>query len=70
MIRTPPWEIDAIVQDIRFLAHHYDFRFYHVPRNINKLAHCIVRDACCNHLPCNWVASPSASVKSALDRLF
>ena len=41
----PPWEIEAIISDIRSLAFNYGFIFLFVPKSLNVIAHWIVRVA-------------------------
>ena len=65
----PPWEVEAIIRDIREMASLLGFVFKFVPRSCNCIAHFFVK-AALRGLPFyNWVSSPPAKLRLLLDRL-
>ncbi|KAF7139221.1 hypothetical protein RHSIM_Rhsim07G0138700 [Rhododendron simsii] len=63
---VPPWEVGAVVQDIRLLSQSGGFSFKWVKREANGLAHLVASYSLRSLLPRNWVASPPAFVDSIL----
>lgn len=65
----PPWKIETNIKDIHSIVGPLGFDFTFIPRNLNRLANCIVKLALGNELPCNWVSMAPTKVRSLLERL-
>ncbi|KAH7853442.1 hypothetical protein Vadar_002449 [Vaccinium darrowii] len=55
---VPPWEVRAVVLDIRHLAVKGAISFRWTRREANKAAHEVAALALRNLLPCNWIVYP------------
>ncbi|XP_028089296.1 uncharacterized protein LOC114289726 [Camellia sinensis] len=55
---VPPWEICAIIQDIRSLAHSGGLTFKWSPRVRNRAAHWVATACLHDYLPVHWVSQP------------
>lgn len=55
---VPPWDVAAIVLDIRDLAKASGIVFSWARQVANKAAHTVATSAKSGNLPCNWVACP------------
>ncbi|KAI8537679.1 hypothetical protein RHMOL_Rhmol09G0042900 [Rhododendron molle] len=63
----PPWEVAAVVLDIRELAKARGIIFSWARRTANKAVHTVAALAKSGNLPCNWVSSPPFSLLSVLE---
>ncbi|KAI8544640.1 hypothetical protein RHMOL_Rhmol08G0312200 [Rhododendron molle] len=63
---VPPWEVEAVVQDIRFMKQSGGISFKWVKREANGLAHVVASKSLRRLLPRNWVANPPSFVASIL----
>ncbi|KAI8536446.1 hypothetical protein RHMOL_Rhmol10G0257600 [Rhododendron molle] len=61
---APPWEVMAVVWDIRKLKLEEGISFAWIKREANGLAHAVAAEAIKGCLPVNSVSFPSSSVKS------
>ncbi|KAI8543151.1 hypothetical protein RHMOL_Rhmol08G0195200 [Rhododendron molle] len=59
-----PWDVAAVVLDIRQLCEEEDIKFAWIRRNANGLAHSVAGQAPKGLLPVNWVASPKDTTRS------
>ncbi|KAH7859991.1 hypothetical protein Vadar_007952 [Vaccinium darrowii] len=76
---VPPWQVCAVVHDIRHFAKEGKHLFRWVRRNANKVAHevaslALKKNIPCNSLkkniPCNWVVNPPLSLVTLLKNDF
>ena len=51
----PPWEIEAVIRDIKFLYLHLSLDWQFIPRSFNGIAHELASEALHGRLPFNWV---------------
>ncbi|KAM7465724.1 hypothetical protein LguiB_013286 [Lonicera macranthoides] len=65
----PPWDIEALVVDIRRFAVAFDFKFIFVRRYQNIIANSIVQAVLRDSLPCNSVSTVPSSIRRLLERL-
>lgn len=63
---VPPWDVRAVVLDIRHLATKGSISFRWVRRQANKAAHEVAALALRNSLPRNWSVNPPLSLISVL----
>ncbi|KAI8530759.1 hypothetical protein RHMOL_Rhmol11G0084200 [Rhododendron molle] len=64
---VPPWDVRALVLDIRQYAKEGAFIFKWVRRSANKVAHEVAPLALHRLLPCNWISNPPLSLVSVLN---
>lgn len=64
---VPPWNVRALVLDIRQYAKEGAFLFKWVCRSANKVAHEVASLALRSSLPCNWISNPPLSLVSVLN---
>ncbi|XP_028055940.1 uncharacterized protein LOC114260082 [Camellia sinensis] len=55
---VPPWELLALICDVRSLASHRSLVFRWCPRQANRAAHWVASAFFRNSLPLNWVTQP------------
>ncbi|KAI8567007.1 hypothetical protein RHMOL_Rhmol02G0087700 [Rhododendron molle] len=65
--KAPPWDVAAVVLDIRDLARASGIIFSWAHRTANKAAHTVAALAKSRNLPCNWVSSPPLSLFSVFE---
>lgn len=65
---VPPWEVMALVMDIRQIRQEADLKLVWARREANGLAHVVATMALKNLLPCNWVGSPPSFVSAIVAR--
>ena len=65
----PPWEYEAVIDDIRFLASDLNLSFSFVSRNANAVAYWVATE--CNRfgLPPNWYLTSDPRLTSMLAKL-
>ncbi|KAM7502004.1 hypothetical protein LguiB_000908 [Lonicera macranthoides] len=54
----PPWDIAAVVAEIRFLVIGKDWEWIFIPRVFNRVAHWVAKSVARGFIPPNWVSSP------------
>lgn len=52
----PPWEISAIISDIRQMAKQMHIKFSHTPQTCNRIAHWVASKAMQGSLDASWVS--------------
>ena len=62
----PPWEIEVVIKDIKFLSSNLSLVWQFIPRRFNSIAHELASEALQGHLPSNWFVAPPVG----LSRLF
>lgn len=62
----PPWEVAAVVMDIRQMKMEENIGFAWIRRTANELAHTVASMALRNLLPFSWVPTPPSFVLSVL----
>ncbi|KAI8553628.1 hypothetical protein RHMOL_Rhmol05G0030900 [Rhododendron molle] len=65
---VPPWEVSAVVWDIRKMREDLNIIFGWVKRTANKLAHVVAKKALKGLLPRDWVVLPPNFISSILAR--
>ncbi|KAI8524768.1 hypothetical protein RHMOL_Rhmol13G0174800 [Rhododendron molle] len=65
---VPPWEVMAVVGDIRKLKMEEGISFAWIKREANGLAHAVAAEAMTGCLPVNWMSFPSSFVMSIVSR--
>lgn len=68
--QDPPWDVMALVFDIRYFRNLLGLSFSWVRREANGLAHEVATSFKKGKLPLNWVSCPSPSILSLLARDF
>ncbi|KAL7189189.1 hypothetical protein ACSBR1_038949 [Camellia fascicularis] len=63
---VPPWEICAVIQDIRSLGHSGGLAFKWSPRVRNKAAHWVATACLHDYLPLHWVSQPPMALVGCL----
>lgn len=63
---TPPWQVAAVIEDVRFLAAMLSLKFHFIPRLCNAPAHWIAKQALYSALPLNWVCCPPCDLSSLM----
>ena len=53
---VPPWEVTALVQDIKKMGADFGVSFCFVPRNLNRAAHWVANQMSRGTLPPNWMS--------------
>lgn len=54
---NPPWEVAAMIADIRRLSLMLRIWWHFIPRSCNLMAHWVAKQSINGYLPVNWVAS-------------
>ncbi|XP_058189568.1 uncharacterized protein LOC131307174 [Rhododendron vialii] len=65
---VPPWDVRALVIDIRHFAKEGNLLFKWVRRAANRVAHKVAFLASRNSLPCNWIVNPPISLVPVLEK--
>ncbi|KAL7176319.1 hypothetical protein ACSBR2_029794 [Camellia fascicularis] len=63
---VPPWEICAVIQDIRSLAHSGGLAFKWSPRVRNRAIHWVATACLHDYLPLHWVSQPPMALVGCL----
>ncbi|KAI8535287.1 hypothetical protein RHMOL_Rhmol10G0162000 [Rhododendron molle] len=63
---VPPWEVFAVVMDIRKLVQQLNLKVEWVKRSANKIAHQVAAWASKGQLNPAWISTPSVSLLSLL----
>ena len=53
---VPPWEVAAVVHDIKKLGAEFGIHFFFVPRSFNRAAHWVANNMSRGLLPPNWMS--------------
>lgn len=69
-VSDPPWEVMALVFDVRHFRQQFRFGFSCINRVANDLAHEVASSARRGLLNPNWVSSPPSRVSSVLAIVF
>lgn len=62
----PPWDVAALILDIRKLAADFKLEFIHPPRAANCVAHWVIKALVNGSLPVNWVSMPPSPLEELL----
>ncbi|KAI8551674.1 hypothetical protein RHMOL_Rhmol06G0204500 [Rhododendron molle] len=65
---VPPWDVAAVVLDIRQLCEEEEIKCAWIKRSANGLAHSVAGQALKGLLLVNWVVSPSVAILSSVTR--
>lgn len=66
----PPWEVAAVVMDIRQMKREENIGFAWIRRSANELAHVVATKALRNLLPFSWVAASPSFISSVVEKEF
>ncbi|CAK9160253.1 unnamed protein product [Ilex paraguariensis] len=60
--KAPPWEIAALVDDIKLISHSLRLRLVYYPRNSNKAAYWVAKAKLSSSVSNDWVFNPPAEL--------